>query len=89
MPGDNLRMPNLLPLIPGAFLAPLQYGLPSPSEATRDTARANVQVSGLGRVCIKYRRMRHSHGRMQHWFWMPHYAEQISPVPRCFLETDQ
>jgi transketolase len=55
--GENPRMANLLSMIPGAFLAPLQYGLPPAASAAqgvyclraaRGRAQGTIVLQGTG-----------------------------------------
>ena len=75
-PRENRRMAhNIMPQIPGEYLSPSRYWMPSP-ETTRDsTHEVQCTLPRFGPVRITYQRMTHKHGRMRSWFWTPVRAE--------------
>jgi hypothetical protein len=73
----NRRMTkNIMPVIPGEYLSPGRYWLPSPETARDSMHEVQCSLPRFGAVRITYQRMTHRRGRMRSWFWTPVHAEQ-------------
>ena len=70
---------NIMPAIPGEYLSPSRYHLPSPETARDSTHEVECMVPRFGAVRITYQRMTHKRGRMRTWFW--------TPIQACKLEA--
>jgi hypothetical protein len=70
---------NVMPEIPGEYLSPGRYWLPSPETAGDATHQVQCTLPRFGPVRITYQRMTHKRGRMRSWFWTPICAEQLPP----------
>jgi hypothetical protein len=68
-------MTNIMPRIPGEYLARGSQDLPSPDVAAQEMAISYSDVPGFGRVRITYRRMSSRKGKLRRWFWTPESAE--------------
>ncbi len=66
---------NIMSQIPGEYLSPSRYWLPSPETASDATHEVLCTLPRFGAVRITYQRMTHRHGRMRSWFWTPVCAE--------------
>ena len=76
---DNPHMTkNIMPSIPGEYLSPGRYWLPSPETASDSTHEVQCTLPGFGAVRITYQRLSHRHGRMRSWFWTPIEARKAS-----------
>jgi len=62
---------NIMPSIPGEYLSPGRYWLPSPETASDSTHEVQCTLPGFGVMRITYQRLSHRHGRMRIWFWTP------------------
>jgi hypothetical protein len=62
---------NLMPSIPGDFLVPSGYWMPSPETARDSAHEVRCVLPRFGAVRITYQRMTYEHGRMRSWFWTP------------------
>ena len=67
---------NIMPAIPGEYLSPSRYGMPSPETARDSTYEVQCTLPRFGPVRITYQRMTHKHGRMRSSFWTPISAER-------------
>jgi hypothetical protein len=75
--GHTCGMPkNIMPAIPGEYLSPSRYWLPSPETAIDATHQVQCTLPRFGAVRITYQRMTHKRGRIRSWFWTPVRAEQ-------------
>jgi hypothetical protein len=66
-----------MPAIPGEYLSPARYWLPSPETAGDATHQVQCVLPRFGAVRITYQRITHKRGRMRIWFWTPVSAEQL------------
>ena len=69
LPSDGMSE-DLLPRIPGEYIAQAKQTLPDAARAP-DGALMDcyVNVPGIGRVRITARRLKHKRGRSTHYFW--------------------
>jgi hypothetical protein len=70
---------NLLPAIPGEYLSPSRYWMPSPETAADSMHEVLCTLPRFGALRITYQRMTHKRGRMRSWFW--------TPIQACKLEA--
>lgn len=68
---------NIMPAIPGEYLSPSRYWMPSPETACDTTHEVICTLPRFGPVRITYQRMTHKHGRMRSWFWTPVSAVRV------------
>lgn len=57
--------------------------LPRPDETQAGDPVRSVEIDAgrpLGLVRIRYRLMRHKHGKSINWFWTAVHAERVEPV---------
>jgi len=73
---------NIMPRIPGEYLSPSRYWLPSPETANDPTHEVQCTLPRFGSVRITYQRMTHKHGRFRSWLWGPVSAERSEPPSR-------
>lgn len=74
--------PNgILPLIRGEVIGQSREVLP-PAGRGEPAERTAVLDAGPphGLVRIRYRLMRHRHGKSENWFWTAVHAERVDPV---------
>jgi hypothetical protein len=67
---------NIMPTIPGEYLSPSGYWLPSPETAGDATHQVQCTLPRFGPVRITYQRITHKHGRFRNSFWTPISAER-------------
>ena len=62
---------NILPLVPGPYLAAALNTLPHAEIAAADTLEATVEVPGIGAVRVTAKRLKAKRGKSSHYFWTP------------------
>lgn len=74
-----MDQPNgILPLIRGDIIGSAARGLPPPGEDQPAELLADVDSGPpYGLVRIRYRLMRHKHGKSISWFWTAVHAEKL------------
>jgi len=70
---------NIMPSIPGEYLSPSRYWLPSPETARDSTHEVQCVLPRFGAVRITYQRMTHKHGRFRSWLYTPVSAQLDRP----------
>lgn len=68
---------NIMTAIPGEYLSPSRYWMPSPETAREATHEVQCTLPRFGSVRITYQRMTHKRGRFRSWFWTPVSAERL------------
>lgn len=69
---------GILPLIPGQHIGAGSKQLPPPAENQQPEQVAVVDTgSPHGLVRIRYKLMRHKHGKSVNWFWNATHAERV------------
>lgn len=68
-------MANIMPRIPGKYLARGSQDLPAPDVAADAMAAGDSDVPGIGRIRITYKRMSSRKGKQRRWFWTAQPAE--------------
>lgn len=68
---------NILPRVPGQYLAAALQTLPAAETARVDTMEASIEVPGIGTVRVTGKRMKATRGKMSHYFWTPMKAVAV------------
>ena len=68
---------NILPIVPGQYVAEALGTLPDASTATGELVETGIHVPGLGKVKFSCRRLSSRKGRTRRWFWVAERAVQV------------
>jgi hypothetical protein len=75
---SSVHETNILPRIPGQYLASTSLGLPDAATTNEREVHATMEVPGHGKVLIIFERMTHKRGKSSHTWWSPKHAQVLN-----------